>query len=272
MFRLQFFSHFDLQQVSMASASGFLGSAVYRVAKRFWQHRTLFVLLPLLLCVGCTSLRFPGQLADIELTLQVAAAETQGVYAVSGETNLPDETQLTVAAVRYLSLDEPAGFNPTPTYSILAYQPTEVQNGKWETQLNLWQVDPEGNYQETWQLEQARLGLSFQPATDVIFLATLTPPDKLSRLEQLLAAHGMRLSNRTVQTTPEGQRYAQIDQSIAIALPTGTTTPPPPDPNAENYGWGYRYLIPKEPQNPYDLAFPNERQTNAPPVVNEFLQ
>ncbi|MBD3880774.1 hypothetical protein IFO70_03290 [Phormidium tenue FACHB-886] len=271
MFRPQFSLYLDLQQVSLASASSLLGAA-HRIAKSFWQHRNLFVLLPLLLCISCTSLRFPGQLEDIELTLRVEAAEPQGVYAVSGETNLPNETELTVVAIRYLSLDEPAGFKPTRTYSILAYQPTEVQNGKWQTQLNLWQVAPDGDYQESWQLEQARLGLSFQPATDVIFLATLTPPDKLSRLEQLLAAHGMRLSNRTVQTTPEGQRYAQIDQTIAIALPTGATTPPQPDPNEENYGWGYRYLIPKEPQNPYDLAFPKERQTNAPADPNEFLR
>ena len=238
------------------------------------RFKSLFLLLlPLLFCVSCTSFPLLGQLADVNLNLQVAATATPGVYTISGETNLPDQTQLTVMAVRYLSLENSAAsFKPNPTYSILAYQPAQIQHNKWQAQLNLWQVAPDGQYQETWQLEQAQLGLPLRPVTEVVFLATLTPADKLSRLEPLLATRGMRLSNRTVQTTAEGQRYAQVDRSIAIALPTGSTTPPAPNPNQRNYGWGDRYLMPQEPQNPYDLKFPSDRLTNAPPAADEFLR
>jgi hypothetical protein len=234
------------------------------------------LLLPLLLCVSCASFPGLGQLTDVKLDLQVAATETPGVYAVSGETNLPDQTQLTIAAVRYLSLESgslenSAASAPTPTYSILAYQPAQIQHNQWQTRLNLWQVAPDGDYQETWQLEQAQLGLSFQPAREVVFLATLNPIDQLSRLEPLLAMRGMQLDNRTVQTS-EGQRYAQVDRAIAIALPTGKTTPPVLNPNQVNYGWGDRYVIPQEPQNPGELEFPRDRQTNAPPAPDEFLR
>ena len=235
----------------------------------FWR---VLVLLPILFCVSCTSLPL-GQLADADLNLQVAATEKPGVYALAGETNLPDRTQLTVMAVRYLAVENPvAGSKPDPTYSILAHQTAQIQHSKWQAELNLWQVAPDGQYQETWQLEQPQLGLSLQPATDVVFLATLTPADKLSHLEPQLALRGMRLSDRTVQTTAEGQRYAQVDQAIAVALPTGKTTPPLPNPNLINYGWGDRYLMPQEPQNPYDLAFPSIRQTSAPPAADEFLR
>lgn len=208
-----------------------------------------------------------------------------GVYAIAGETRLPENTQITVAAVRYLAVDElPADklpvdsllvnssqYNPTPTYSILAYQSAKVTKGKWQTQLDLWQVARDGKYQESWQLEQSRLGVSFKPSEKVMFLATLTPADDLSALEQQLAKRGMRLSSGTVRSTSEGQRYAQVNQSLAIALPTGKTAPPTSAEEA-NFGWGDRYLIPQEPQNPYDLQFPGDRQTNAPPMPGEFLQ
>ena len=113
-----------------------------------------------------------------------------------GETRLPKDTQITVAAVRYLSVDDAldggaaAQFNPTPTYSILAYQSAKVAQGKWQAQLNLWQVANDGNYRESWQLEQSRLGLSLKPAEKVMFLATLTPADDLSAIEQQLAKRG----------------------------------------------------------------------------------
>jgi hypothetical protein len=248
-----------------------------RASLRLSRHALMrwCLVLPLLfMSLSCAQLRLPGQFSDVTLNLNVTAADIPGVYRIAGETNLPDKTQLTIAAVRQLSLKNSAAanFKLNPTYSILAYQPVTVTGGKWSTQLNLWQVAPNGKYQETWQLEQTRLGLSLQPAEEVIFLATLTPPDKLSRLEQQLADRGMRLAGGTVLSTPDGQRYAQVNQVIAVALPTGETSPPIPQADEVNYGWGYRYLIPQEPQNPYTLEFPKERQTNAPPQREEFLQ
>ncbi len=239
-------------------------------------HRifAMCLVLPLLLVsTGCNGLWLP-QLSDLPLTMQITPVKL-GVYAIAGEARLPQDTQITVAAIRYLEVDDVSEgatlFNPTPTYSILAYQSAKVTKGKWQTQLDLWQVAKDGKYRESWQLEQSRLGLSFQPSEKVMFLATLTPIDDLSALEQQLARQGMRLTSGTVRSTPEGQRYAQMNRSLAIALPTGTTTPPTST-DEVNFGWGDRYLIPQEPQNPYDLQFPGDRQTNAPPIPDEFLR
>jgi len=250
------------------------------------------LVLPLLLfSTGCNRLWLP-QLSDLPLTMHITSVEA-GVYAIAGETRLPQDTQITVAAIRYLSVDDlpankppadksltdnliatdgTAQFNPTPTYSILAYQSAQVAQGKWQTQLHLWQIAKDGKYQESWQLEQSRLGLSFKPSEKVMFLATLTPVDNLSALERQLARQGLRLADGTIRSTPEGQRYAQVNQFLAIALPTGKTAPPTPRAEEENYGWGDRYLIPPEPQNHHDLQFPSDRQTNAPPMPDEFLR
>lgn len=232
----------------------------------------LCLMLTLLLNVSCAQLRWPGYLTDTDLILQVAAADTPGTYILSGAADLPDKTELTVTAIRQLKLDGAAQIQSNPTYSILAYQTARVINGKWQAQLNLWQVAPDGKYQEAWQLELSRLELSLKPDEDVIFLAILTSDGQISGLEQQLASRGMRLTSRSLMTTAEGQRYAQASQALAIALPNGTTTAPRPQLEDVNYGWGYRYLIPQEPQNPYSLEFPEERQTNAPPRPGEFLQ
>lgn len=234
----------------------------------------LLSLCLLLLCGSCTHLRLPGHLSDVALNMQLTRADEPGLYTIAGETNLPKGTQLTVAALRYLSVDSPTAalFQPVPTYSILAYETAKVSEGKWQTQLNLWQVAADGKYQETWQLEQKRLGLSLKPSEEVVFITTLAPIEKLSRLEQQLSDQGMRLARGTIRTSADGQRYAQINQVLAIALPTGDTVPPAAEPTEVNYGWGERYIIPQEPQNPYDLEFPSDRQTNAPPRPDEFLQ
>lgn len=212
--------------------------------------------------------------SDVDFSLQVSPSDQPGSFKVSGKTSLPDRTAMVVLAVRYLNPAEPASIalNPEPTYSILAYQPVEVRQGGWQTQLDLWQVAPNGQYQEAWQLEQPHLGVTFDPTNDVVFLATLTPVNELRKLEQQLARRRLQLASQIIQSTSDGQRYAQVYQALAIDLPTGKTAPPPPRPEEDNYGWGDRYIIPKEPQNPTNLQLPEQRQTNAPPRIEEFLR
>jgi hypothetical protein len=228
----------------------------------------LLLLLPLV--SGCAQIQSIFQWSDVELQIQVEATATPGTYSVSGRANLPENTQISVAAVRYLEPDDRTNvLTMNPTYSILAYQPAAVTQGQWQTNLNLWQVDADGNYQETWQIEQDKLGLSLNPDETVLFLATLTPINELSTLEAELAKRGVRFPRGSILSTSEGFRYAQVQASLAVALPTGQTTPNPED---DNFGWGDRYLIPQEPQNPTNLEFPTERLTDAPPRPEELLQ
>lgn len=231
----------------------------------------LLLLLPLGLSLasGCAQLQSLYQWSDVELQMQVNPTDTPGTYTVTGRTNLPENTQLTVAAVRYLQPDDRTLLNTQAVYSILSYQPADVVQGQWQTNLNLWQVAPDGKFQEPWQIEQTKLGLALDPDETVLFLATLAPIDDLAALEQELARRGVRFPQGSIFNTSEGFRYAQVQAALPIALPQGRTAPNPED---DNFGWGDRYIIPQEPQNPTELEFPTDRLTDAPPAVDELLR
>lgn len=240
--------------------------------------KTGIVLIALLITsTGVQQLRsLQSAFANVDLQL-VVKPQAPGVYAIAGTTNLPDHTRVAVSAVRYLAPADSLArqLNPKPTYSILAYQSAQVIDGKWQTELNLWQIAPDGQYTEVWQMEQAQLNLSLTPGNDVFFLATLNPVsevDQLPVLEQQLRDQKLRLSGKLIYTTAEGQQYVQLQHMQAVALPDSTTTPPEIDPNQMNGGWGARYLMPGETENPYQLEKPKDRQTNAPMRREEFLQ
>lgn len=149
---------------------------------------TLSIVLLLMLNTGCSQLpltvrQLPALLPDLSteanFPLRVTPLGRSGTYTVAGSTNLPDESRITVAAIRYLRPDNPRSqsLSSKPTYSILAYQDVKVNKGKWQTTLNLWKVAPDGQFQEAWQLEQSKIGLSLAPETEVTFLATVAPTE-----------------------------------------------------------------------------------------------
>ena len=221
-------------------------------------------------------LNFTEQTGAI-LQFQVTSARTPGTYTISGSTNFPEQSEIRVAAVRYLRPTQAIALalHPKPTYSILAYQTATIIDGKWQTDLNLWQVAKDGRFQEAWQLQQPELKLAVQPATDVVFLATLAPgnkADQVQNLEQQLKKAGKQLDGGLVNNTADGQRYIRVSQRLDVALPTGSTAPPPIKPTDINGGWGNRFLIPPEPPIPYTLEFPKHRRTDAPAAAKEFLR
>jgi len=193
---------------------------------------------------------------------------------VEGSTNLPDDSRIAIAAVRTLRPDKPLSenLNPNLTYSILAYQDVRVNKGKWQTSLNLWKVAPDGRFQEAWQLEQSKLGLSLKPDPEVTFLATVDPTDELSELESRLEKQGIKLVSSVVRNTADGEQFVQVTQVLPIPLPTGQTTPPEQRPEDLNGGWGPRYLIIPEPPNTIKLEMPKNRRTNAPLSPTELMQ
>ena len=236
----------------------------------------LFPVLVLLLNTGCSRLLQAKPLQDINLKFTVEK-QLPGVYALAGKTNLPERSQVVVAAIRYLypATQSSKNFNPNPTYTVLAYQPAEVSGGQWQTRLNLWETALDGRFQEAWQLDQAKLKLPLKPSEEVVFLATLAPvdgSDQLQQLENQLAKQKIQLSRKLVHGTADGQQYIQVSEKMAIALPTGSTTAPAIRPQDINGGWGNRFLIPLEPQNPIKLELPKERRTNAPATAEEFFK
>lgn len=239
---------------------------------RYWQGVLVCLVLVLIMNSGCAKPRSP----NVDLKMQVKQSGSPGVYLVTGSTNLPDQSLITVEALRSLSPDLPSSVssNSDATYSILARQIVEVKQGNWQTTLNLWKVAADGRFREAWQINQSEQGLSLNPATDVAFIALLDPATQPPPLEQKLQQEGKKLQGRLVRFTDDGQWYIQAREILPVALPTGKTTPPPLRAEDINDGWGNRSVIQQEPQDSGFVGAPPEigNQTNAPPSAREFMR
>ncbi len=251
---------------------------------QFW----LVVLL--VACLSCrASLQpgFPPLSEATTLTLEATPLENGG-FVLTGTTNLPDQTPLTAIALRYWVPQDVAvvgsgaplesersgraiAAKDEPLYSVLDYQPVQVTNGKWSAQLNLWQVAPDGHYQESWQAQAEALSLAVQPHESVQFAITLAPHSLGSVMGDVLAQEGRRRVSGVLRVTSAGEPFLWVAESLTVGLPQGKTIPPS-DLARANGGWGKRYLLVPEPPLPYTLTPEDQRQTNAPLSLSELLQ
>ncbi|MCA1990841.1 MAG: hypothetical protein LDL41_02170 [Coleofasciculus sp. S288] len=235
------------------------------------RSKWVVILLLLALCVSCSSQEAP----DVELKLSVQAAGRPGLYSVTGNTNLPNQSQITVAALRYLrpTSDEFLSSNSDASYSILDRQIARVENGKWQATLNLWQVAPDGQLQEAWQLNQSQTGVSLDPSPEVSFLAIFDPQGQLPTSGQQQVSV-QELQGSLVRFTNEGQSYVRASQTQRIALPSGRRPPPVLRAEEINDGWGKRYELEPEPGvastiRPQPIK---TKQSNAPLSPSEILR
>jgi hypothetical protein len=210
------------------------------------------------------------------MTLTIEAkALGKGEFNLTGTTNLPDNTQLTAVALRYLESDTataPAQSADDSLYSVLDYQPVTVANGQWTTQLNLWQVAADGRYQEPWQAQTETLNLAAQPKDTVQFAITLAPSHFGQAMGDALAHAGRRRVAGILRLTANGEPFLWAARSLPAGLPQGQTTPPDELLTRTNGGWGKRYLLVPEPPLPYTLTPVDERQTTAPTTLEEWLR
>ncbi len=275
-------SRFSQGYMEILSGSLFLKKLLTKKTAASLKWLVSIVLL-LNLATGCSEASLilqrlpfliPGLSSKADFNITITPSGRPGIYTVAGNTNLPNQTSLTVAAIRYLKFDEQPSKNlgSNQTYSILAYEDIKVNKGKWEAKLNLWKIAPNGQFQETWQLDQPKLKLSFKPEKEVTFLVTVAPTTSLPELEGKLERQGIKLVSRLVRNTADGQRYIQVSQILPIALPIGKTTPPKPRPEDVNGGWGNRFLLIPEPPNINNYEKPKKRRTDAPLSPNELLQ
>lgn len=198
----------------------------------------------LLICIGllwllsaCAMPR--SDTPNLQLSMQVKASGRSGAYTVTGDTTLPDQSWMTVSAIRYLRSSSQAEGNAADLpYSLLARQRVEVAQGKWQTTLNLWQVAPDGRYQEAWQLNASKLGISLQPNATVTFVAALEPIGQPASLMEQLA--NQKIEGSLVRFTAEGLPYLQVSQTLPIELPQGKTIPPRLTTQDANNGWSDR--------------------------------
>ncbi|NJL39511.1 MAG: hypothetical protein HC840_16365 [Leptolyngbyaceae cyanobacterium RM2_2_4] len=158
--------------------------------------------------------------------VQISPFGQPGGYKITGRTSLPDQTQVTVSAIRYLQTSGQSISNPDSSYSVLARQFAPVEQGTWEANLTLWQVAPDGRFQEVWQLNQGSLGIQVEPDPNVTFLVTLDPANQSATLQDQLESQGEASTGSLVQFNADGELYLQASKTMMVALPTGGTTPP----------------------------------------------
>ncbi|NJL10853.1 MAG: hypothetical protein HC908_13645 [Calothrix sp. SM1_7_51] len=232
---------------------------------------------------GCNQKEKAGVTLEIK---SVQTGDSNGVYNISGSTNLPESSKIAVTAVRYLRPPEglPGVLNSDAnTYrSILGRQIVEVKQGQWQAQVDIVQVASDGTLQEAWQANQAQTKLT--PDSDVTFIAAYDPSaqwrmsltgnqnqDKNKEKENNPDIPSVE--GKSVRFTNEGERYVQASKSENISLPNGKTTPPRPQPDELNGGWGNRYQIPPAPFVTTAILAPSKSsQTNAPANLSEYLR
>lgn len=207
------------------------------------------------------------------LDLQIEPASQPGGYILSGNADLPDGSKITVIAMRYLRLKQTSAKTQQSqtTYSILDYDVVDIDGKRWQTQLALWRVAANGQFQEAWQIHQPELELAVEPEDQVVFLTTLASIDDFRASEQQLARRELEFASRFVRTTEAGQPYLQIGEAMPVDLPQEKTHPVAISPEDINGGWGNRFLELPDPPNTRQLEFPDQRQTNAPILQGEVL-
>ena len=241
-----------------------------------------FIILFLVLCTSCSQ----GEAPEVELNLTVQPVNRPGLYNVTGTTNLPDQSQIAVAAIRYLRTNDDSfvGTESDTNYSILDRKIVEVEQGKWQTNLNLWQVSLDGRFREAWQLNQPIIGESLNPNKQVTFIATFDPSARLptnsseqisiseEQIQQIQQVQELR--GDLVRFNEEGNPYVQASQSLTISLPTGRKSPPVLRAEDINGGWGNRYELPPQ-RNVVGTLRPQPIETeqiNTPLSPSQFLR
>ncbi len=245
---------------------------------RFLSKTSLVVASAMLLFIssGCTN----KSQNEVQLEIQgIQREDSNGLYKVLGSSNLPESSRIAVTAVRYLRAT-PANAEEildrgNINRSILARQIVEVKQGKWEADLNLWQVAANGNFQEAWQLNQDYKKLT--PESEVTFIATFNSVGQLSSSDQQNSQNSTlqyQLEGKSLRFTNEGEKYVQASQYRSIDLPVGKTTTPRLQPEDFNDGWGNRYQIKPQPQDSRAILPPlaKSQQTNFPLQTTEFIR
>ncbi len=192
------------------------------------------------------------------LSLEVKPSSQAGSYRLSGRSNLPDGTSLTVQGLRQLGATSAQQTPDQPEhYAILDRKVVVVNQGQWETTLQLWQAGPAGNPAETWQIRVPGGDRRFQPDREVIFTAK-TPPSRDDKiLERQWEASKQNPAGEQVEFLEGGQWSLQVEQRL-------TVTPPPV--SQQDAKAGVEAIALHRPPATETTATPPDTQISAPPL------
>ncbi len=165
-----------------------------------------------------------------KLLLTVESGDRPGVYELSGTTDLPEETELMVQAVRVLiptgqTLPEDS---QEEHYAILDRDRVLVSDGGWAVELQLWENNG-GESAESWQMQLPQSDRSFTPDNEVRFTVSMPPTGDERALESQWQKSKQTPSDGVVSFTPDGKWFLQAEESVAITPPAVTV---PEQPNS----------------------------------------
>lgn len=215
------------------------------------------------------------------LSIKVAETNKPGVYALSGSAQFPEQSAITVMAIRYLQPATPRAsrWRSQPYYVILDRRVVPLQQGQWQAQLNLWQVAADGRWQEAWQLSEKDADLSVPPDKQVAFLALLQPDNQAKVLREKLQKQGPPPSQNVAQVPSEGTWYIYAIERMELPLPTGKTKQPDMATRDINHGWGDQNATKPQPASdktqknaPAALPLPKTGLTTQPLSTREYMR
>lgn len=186
--------------------------------------------LAIALSAGLTACGGTPLSSDVnKLLLTVESGDRPGVFQLSGTTDLPEDTELLVQAVRVLtptgqSLPEDS---PEEHYAILDRDRVLVSNSGWSAELQLWENNG-GESAESWQVQLPQSDRSFTPNNEVRFTVSMPPTGNERALEAQWQKSKQTPSDGVVSFTPDGEWFLQAEESVAIT-PPGATVPDQPN-------------------------------------------
>jgi hypothetical protein len=188
---------------------------------------------------------------------QIADTGQPGQFILSGTATLPDQTPLTVSAVRRINPQHnDRSLDGESQFAILDRTSAMVREGRWQAQISLWEISPEGYYQENWQLTNSNGSDPGLANLAVDFWATLEPRDLAqSKLKDRSEVSDSTL-NPLLNFTPNGEPYLKVIEPKVVALPSARAAVPVSLPEQERTTWQGRLI----------LENPDSRLTEQPPL------
>ncbi|NJL87271.1 MAG: hypothetical protein HC886_16915 [Leptolyngbyaceae cyanobacterium SM1_1_3] len=241
---------------------------------------TFFVLL-LLVSSGCSFIQdswssYASRNVAVNLSIdEIEMVGQSGGFDLKGTASLPDKTRLSIAAVRTLKeISSPDISENGPSYTILDRQFAVVEEGQWQADLSLRQLDGEGNSFESWQLNADLFQEDLTPSPTVLFMATLEPTSFSTDVEDFLTKAVINNGDSQLSYTSSGRPYLQVSQSMAIPMPSGKV----PDNNnftlveADNI-WQKRLTYSPEVDESNDTSqMPFTEEDNLPLPLSNMMQ
>ncbi|NEQ99239.1 MAG: hypothetical protein F6K30_21395, partial [Cyanothece sp. SIO2G6] len=93
------------------------------------------------------------------------------------------------------------------------------------TQLNLWRVGLDGQFQEPWQINEELTQVTFEHQGEVTFAAVLEPKDA-GQFRRIVENQDTPELRRIEQYNDDGELYLRTTKMRALALPANLAAPP----------------------------------------------